>query len=172
MTGSAGYFDSRYADALSEFELKQDSPYLDLGILQNQFQSMRVWFGVLPEAQYSEIKVHLGKDFLVEPRYQEGFDILVTSELLDNFFAMLVIRLKWFRAFSIFCDKTLHLSDYYAVVSYLAGARINVTDDRLREKFRLNPRSRILFYEMSQKSYAVWTSATRHCAQQLQRLLS
>ena len=163
--GSANYFNSDTKDA-SKCLKGSFSPYFNLESLSNFNRQLAQWFGIVPNQQFIEILDNLGEDFILRPRLKDEIDMLLTTELLDNLVSMNIIKLEWFRQFTIFREASLQPADYSSIIDVLKNNKINATNSSIKNKHRLDPLSRIRFYEMSRKSFIAWhSSLTRGCEQ-------
>ena len=74
--------------------------------LSNFNRQLAQWFGIVPNQQFIEILDNLGEDFILRPRLKDEIDMLLTTELLDNLVSMNIIKLEWFRQFTIFREAS------------------------------------------------------------------
>ncbi len=117
------------------------------------------------DAQINDIGWHLGGDFISSPRSKDK-DILITTELLNESFALLILSNPVFRRFTKFSQEDLAFEN---TISSLQELSLNSSEEKYKKdpNFLLSPSNRYRFYLYNRLDFTCWQSATIQTAQQI-----
>ena len=158
-------------DAASRFSSGQGSDYFDIKNELSVDSKMKWWMRSVFESQFMEITRHFGAEFLLFPRVDPSFDILMTTELLDMSFARCIAQHDFFKKFTVYAHAPTGVSVFWDLVNSLKSSRRNMTSREFLEPSKLSPPSRFKFFALSRNSHLLWRSASEVNASRLQSFL-